>query len=135
FMTIHDSPATFPSDLKATFDAEPWRREIAGTQGRHYHLRPVQPEGAATPGWLVAEVSQQLVVRPMRSQILALLAWSGLAVVMVAVLAGAWLARRTTRPLSRLAALVDEMAPDRLPVGFAGDFPVDEVGVLARGVE
>ncbi|MGL4691852.1 MAG: hypothetical protein ACRCWE_07010, partial [Stenotrophomonas maltophilia] len=29
FMTIHDSPATFPSDLKATFDAEPWRREIA----------------------------------------------------------------------------------------------------------
>lgn len=135
FMTIHDSPATFPSDLKATFDAEPWRREIAGTQGRHYHLRPVQPEGAATPGWLVAEVSQQLVVRPMRSQILALLAWSGLAVVMVAVLAGAWLARRTTRPLSRLAALVDEMAPDRLPVGFAGDFPDDEVGVLARGVE
>lgn len=135
FMTIHDSPATFPSDLKAAFDAEPWRREMAGAQGRHYHLRAVTPDGAGTPGWLVAEVSQQLVVRPMRSQILALLAWSGLAVVMIALLAGAWLARRTTRPLSKLASLVDGMAPDRLPVGFAGDFPDDEVGVLARGLD
>ncbi|HAU80897.1 MAG TPA: hypothetical protein DCW96_09580 [Stenotrophomonas sp.] len=135
FMTIHDSPATFPSDLKAAFDAEPWRREMAGAQGRHYHLRAVTPDGAGTPGWLVAEVSQQLVVRPMRSQILTLLAWSGLAVVMIALLAGAWLARRTTRPLSKLASLVDGMAPDRLPVGFAGDFPDDEVGVLARGLD
>ncbi len=135
FMAIHDTPASFPTDLKAAFDAEQWRREIAGTEGRHYHLRALPPGGAGTPGWLVAEVSQQLVVRPMRSQILALLAWSGLAVVLVAILAGAWLARRTTRPLSKLAALVDGMAPDRLPVGFAGDFPDDEVGVLARGLD
>lgn len=135
FMTIHDSPATFPADLKVAFNAEPWRREIAGTEGRHYHLRALQPGGSGAPGWLVAEVSQQLVVRPMRRQILALLAWSGVAVVVVAVLAGAWLARRTTRPLSKLAALVDDMAPDRLPVGFAADFPDDEVGVLARGLD
>jgi len=135
FMTVHESSATFPADLKAAFDAEPWRHEFAGTQGRHYHLRALQPDGAGTSGWLVAEVSQQLVVRPMRRQILGLLAWSGLAVVVVAVLAGAWLARRTTRPLSRLAALVDGMAPDRLPIGFARDFPDDEIGVLARGLD
>lgn len=135
FMTMHDSPATFPADLKVAFNAEPWRREIAGTEGRHYHLRALQPGGSGAPGWLVAEVSQQLVVRPMRRQILALLAWSGVAVVVVAVLAGAWLARRTTRPLSKLAALVDDMAPARLPVGFAADFPDDEVGVLARGLD
>lgn len=135
FMTVHESSATFPADLKTAFDAEPWRHEFAGTQGRHYHLRALQPVGAGTPGWLVAEVSEQLVVRPMRGQILGLLAWSGLAVVVVAVLAGAWLARRTTRPLSKLAALVDGMAPDRLPVGFAAEFPDDEIGVLARGLD
>ena len=88
-----------------------------------------------TSAWLVAEVSQQLAVRPMRGDILQWLGWSSLGVLSLALLLGAWLARRTTAPLSRLAALVDEATPSPLPAGFSAGFPDDEVGTLARGLE
>ncbi|HUG73023.1 MAG TPA: HAMP domain-containing sensor histidine kinase, partial [Steroidobacteraceae bacterium] len=87
------------------------------------------------PAWLVAEVSGQLVVRPMREQLFQVLAWTGLLVVALALGLGYWLARRTAKPLSRLATLVEGMSPEHMPTSFAQDFADDEVGVLARGLE
>ncbi|WP_312315920.1 HAMP domain-containing sensor histidine kinase [Stenotrophomonas sp.] len=132
FIQVHPDPGTLPDDLGQRLAAEPWRREFAGEDGRHYHLlRLDAPERA----WLVAEVSQQLVVRPMRGGIAQWLGWSGLAVVLLALLIGAWLARRMTAPLTELAALVDSATPARLPHGFAERLTDDEVGVLARTLE
>ncbi|WP_032968668.1 hypothetical protein, partial [Stenotrophomonas maltophilia] len=31
---LHDSPATFPADLRTVFAEEPWRSEFGGEQGR-----------------------------------------------------------------------------------------------------
>lgn len=135
FMTLHPGPDTFPEDLREQHRQEPRRTEFAGTRGRHYHLRALAPSGSRETPWLVAEVSSQLVVRPMREQIFALLAWSGAAVIALALLIGYWLARRTSAPLSRLATLVDSMTPAHLPANFAHRFPDDEVGVLAHGLE
>ncbi|MGY1459604.1 sensor histidine kinase [Luteimonas sp. A534] len=135
FVAVHADPATLPDGLGAWLAEEPLRREFPGHDGRHYHLQALQPPAPAAPAWLVAEVSQQLAVRPMRSGILQWLAWSSLAVLALALLLGAWLARRMTAPLSRLAALVDEATPSRLPAGFSDAFPDDEVGTLARGLE
>jgi len=109
---------------------------LQGAEGRHYHLRALQSADAnAAPAWLVAEVSALLVVRPMRAQILQLLAWSGAAMVVLALLLGGWLARRTTAPLSRLAEAVGDATPERLPPGFAASYPDDEVGVVARRLD
>ncbi len=135
WMTIHADPRTFPPDMRAAFEAEPWRTEFAGADARHYHLAQLAPPGPARPAWLLAEVGAQLVVRPMRHQVLLLLAISGVLIVAVALLLGHLLARRTTAPLSRLAARIDTMSPGRLPVGFARDYRDDEVGILARGLE
>ena len=135
FVTLHVDPATFPDALGARLAESPWRREFPGEAGRHYHLQALEPAGAAAPAWLLAEVSQHLVVRPMRGGIAQWLGWSGLAVTLLALLFGAWLARRMTAPLSRLAALVDDATPTQLPAGFADGFPDDEVGTLARGLE
>ena len=135
FMAVHGDTATLPEDLAARLRAEPRRTEFSGAQGRHYHLRLLQPVGARDPTWLVAEVSGQLVVRPMREQLLRVLAWTGLLVVALALGLGYWLARRTAKPLSRLAALVEGMTPEHMPASFAQDFADDEVGVLARGLE
>jgi signal transduction histidine kinase len=132
FVSVHIDPASLPDALGTRLDEEPWRREFAGIDGRHYHLQPLTPDASA---WLVAEVSQQLVVRPMRDRLFRWLAGSGLAVLALALLLGAWLARRVTAPLSRLAVLVDDATPAQLPAGFAGSFPDDEVGTLARGLE
>jgi signal transduction histidine kinase len=134
-MQIHADSASFPDDLKALHDAEPQRREFPGRNARHYHLKRVSPPAPASPVWLVAEVSGQLVVRPMRDRVFLLLAGSGLLIVAMALLTGYWLARRTAAPLSRLVALVDAMSPVRLPRDFAHAFQDHEVGILARGLE
>jgi signal transduction histidine kinase len=135
FMRVHTDIATLPDDIGITLRAEPRRTEIAGKEGRHYHLRRMQPPSPAHPAWLVAEVSRQLVVRPMRGQMLALLAWSGAAMTVLALLIGWWLARRTANPLARLATLVDGMNPAQLPERFAQGYPDDEVGAVAHGLE
>lgn len=135
FMRVYPDPQHFPADLLAARQSEPWRSEFAGRDGRHYHLKALQPAAPEQGAWLVAEVSRQLVVRPMRDRVLQWLGWSALAVIALALAIGAWLARRSTEPLSRLAALVDRMAPNRWPQRIAEGFPDDEVGVLARGLD
>lgn len=134
FMRLYDDPEKFPSEWRATYRTEPQRHEFPGAEGRHYHLRQVRPDDGTAPVWLVAEVSHQLVVRPMRGQLLMLLAVSGAVTVVLAILLAWWLARRTAAPLSRLAAEVDAMTPTRLPPRLSGEFGHDEVGTLALGL-
>lgn len=134
-MTVHRDAATLPDGIQARLSEEPLRREFSGDQGRHYHLHRLDPGGNNASAWLAAEVSQQLVVRPMRSGIFQWLAWSSLAVLVAAMVVGAWLARRMTAPLSRLSEVVDQARPSRLPQGFAESLPDDEVGMLANTLQ
>lgn len=135
FMTVVERTDALPDGIGDVLGEEPARREFAGTQGRHYHLRALDPPAPAPRAWLVAEVSGLLAVRPMRSEMLQLLAWTGAIAVALALLVGGWLARRTTAPLSRLADAVGEATPERLPPHFAAGFPDDEVGLLARRLD
>ena len=135
WMQVIESATQLPDSIASTLVHEPRRREFPGSDGRHYHLLRLQADDAAAPAWLLAEVSQLLVVRPQRAALLQLLVWSGVAVIALALLLGAWLAGRTTAPLSRLALLVDNAGPDHLPAVQAQGFADDEVGVLARGLE
>jgi signal transduction histidine kinase len=135
WMTVHADPSSFPADLAAPFTQEPWRSEFPGRDGRHYHVAAIVPPAPAASAWLVAEVGAELFVRPVRNQVLALLAGTGALLVAVALVVGYRLARRTTGPLSRLAERIDGMSPGQLPRDFARDWPNDEVGVLARGLE
>jgi signal transduction histidine kinase len=130
----HDDPSTFPDDLRASMLQHPLRREFAGSDGRHYHLHQVLLPGGAS-SWLVAEVSEHLVLRPMRGTFLHVLAWLAVVMVGTAVVVGTLIARRTTAPLGRLAALVATMQPEDLPEALPQTFADDEVGVLARGLE
>lgn len=133
-MRLYRDTASLPDDLRAQYQDEPQRREFSGRDGRHYHVLPIDPATGARV-WLVAEVSAQLVVRPMRTRALTFLGASGLVVVALALAIGLWIARRTAGPLARLAALVDATTPDALPRGVAAGFRDDEVGTLARGID
>lgn len=135
WMQVIASPDQLPDGIAGTLAAEPRRTEFPGADGRHYHLKRLQPADADTPAWLLAEVSQLLVVRPQRAALLQLLAWTGVAVISLALLLGWWLARRTTAPLSKLAQRVDQTDPQHMPDTFAADFPNDEVGVLAERLQ
>lgn len=129
FVSIHRDKSTFPADLARQFDAG--RREYFGDAGRHYH---VVPPGAA-PYYIVAEVSRELVVRPRLPFLAGVLGVLALAMVALTAGFGYWLARRATTPLDRLAALVAQAEPGQLPRAFAREFPDNEIGALAKGLE
>ena len=131
FMRLYPRGAGLPPDLAREIAGQPLRREAAGDDGRHYHLRPVHADGSL----LVAEVSQQLVVRPLRQTLLAWLAVAGGGLVLVALLLGWALARRISAPLALLAGRVAAGTPDALPQGLARGMVRDEIGELARHLE
>ena len=135
-MQLHFSRDSLPEEIRARALAEPERKEFYGQQDRHYHLHTVstQPEVL-----LLAEVSRQLLVRPIRGGVLQFLFISALIVSSIACLIAWFVSRRTTRPLKQLAALVDSVPPQQLPQRFssqfANQFANDEVGILARTLE
>lgn len=135
FVSLHPTAATLPEDVRAALLAQPWRGEFAAADGRHYHLQPLPSSASTEPAWLLAEVSQQLAVRPMRGEILRWLGGSSLLVLALALLVGAWLARRLTAPLSRLAGLMENIHPLHLPSELSSHFVDDEVGTLARALD
>ena len=136
YMSVHEDPSSFPPDLRKQYRLTPTRTEYAGDAGRHYHLLRLTPAGEDSQGtFLMAEVSQQLVVRRFRDDLLQILAWSAMGVVALALLGGYWLARRTAAPLVALARQVEAMQPDHAPVSFGGQFSTQEIGVLAKGLD
>lgn len=127
FIRLYRPGQALPEDLAQARLREPRSRELSGEQGRHYHLWPL-PEDR---GLLVAEVSGQLIVRPMRRQLLVWLgAWGG-GLALLALGLGWWLARRTSAPLARLAQAVAQSRPEQLPTDLAARYGDDEVGLLA----
>jgi len=127
---LHTDPTTFPADLGASDVADRGYSEVAGAAGRHYHVLAFAP-GA----WLVSDVGAQLMVRPMRQEMLFLATAAACALLLLALGLGAWLARWLTAPLSMLAARLSTLQPDRWAVTFADGTRDDEVGVLARGLD
>ena len=131
-MQLHTSRQSLPRDMRQQFIDEPHKNEFYGTQGRHYHLLRL-------PGfnqhYLVAEVSQMLMVRPMRASLIKALVISGVLLVLIAYVLAWVLARKTVQPLNNLANLVDSVALEQLPNDFAFDYPNNEIGLLARKME
>jgi signal transduction histidine kinase len=138
FMSVHVTPADLPDDLRAALVADPLRREAAGTDARHYHITRLPATDTRPAGWLVAEVSRYLAVRPMRLDLLA--TWGKVvAVILVAALASAWMvARRISRPLLAVSDAVRSLDPldgaaaplsDRVPHADR------EIAVVARAID
>lgn len=131
FISLYAQGQGLPADLARERAAQPRQNELEGDGGRHFHLLRLDADGSL----LVAEVSQQLVVRPLRQTLLTWLLASGLATVALALLLAAWLARRTSAPLARLAQAVAGSRPDALPGSLAQGLVHDEVGELARHLD
>ncbi|MBT9492694.1 MAG: HAMP domain-containing histidine kinase [Paucibacter sp.] len=128
FIRLYRPGQALPEDLAEARRREPRSRELAGLGGRHYHLLTLDPDGSL----LVAEVSAQLVVRPMRQQLLLWLGLWGGGLALLALGLAWWLSRRTSAPLARLAAQVASSRPEQLPTDLALHYGHDEVGQLAR---
>lgn len=132
YMPLYFSKSKLPDDVRQQFIEEPNRKEFYGAQERHYHLYTL-PEHQNV--YLVAEVSEKLLVRPIRDGVLKFLLISGVMLTLVAFVIAWMLGRKTARPLKQLADLVDGVAPEHIPDSFAHQFPHNEIGILARTLE
>jgi signal transduction histidine kinase len=130
-MQLYPPGSALPADIAGQVASHPGRAEFEGADGRHYHLRRVDADGTR----LVAEVSDQLVVRRMRPELLywMLAAAGGLALLGMGM--GAWWSRRISAPLTKLADRVARIAPNALPQGLSQSLAHDEVGQLARHLD
>lgn len=132
YMTIYFSEKTLPSDMKQQFFEESSRPEFYGEEGRHYHLhRLIENKDI----YLVAEVSERLLVRPIRPGVFQFLLINGLVLTIIACVIAWLLGRKTAKPLRQLAELVDGVAPENIPESFAHKFPNNEIGILAQTLE
>lgn len=133
YVSLHRDSASLPGDLRGQ-PGVAHGGEFFGDAGRHYHVRQLALPGAE-PVLMVAEVSSELMVRPRLPRVLGFLGALLLAMLLLTLALGYWLARRATRPLEALAQMVGSAAPDQLPKGFAASYPANEIGALARALD
>jgi signal transduction histidine kinase len=132
YMQLYFSKNTLPEDVKKRYIDEPNRKEFAGENGRHYHILAL-PKADNT--YLVAQVSEMLIVRVITEGLLKFLLISGLILVFLAFVIAWTLGKKTARPLQELADLVNGVAPENIPDKFAQQFPNNEIGLLAHTLE
>lgn len=140
-MQLAFSVSELPPDIQALATEEPHRKEFFGQNGLHYHLYRFDnfPDT-----FLVAEVSDQLMVRPIRGGVIQFLIISGVTVTVFACMIAWFIGRRTTRGLNELASAVDGVDVTTLSEQFsskgllhhnANNSPNNEVGILAHALE
>ena len=131
FISYFADISTLPAQIQVTLQHAPKRNEFALDSGRHYHLIRL------SRGFLLADVTEQLVVRQMRQELALFLLTLLLVVVLCSAGFAYLLARRVLKPLHKLTQLVDSTGrhPDMpLTASFAHDFAADEIGRLARAL-
>lgn len=125
FVTLHRDWSGVPAEVRA--GGTPRAREVAGRDGRHYHVRRVTLDGR--DAWLVAEVSSLLVVRRMRATLLTVLIPATAAVLLASLAVATLVARRSVR---QLTSLVEAVEQNRVSSASVTDH---EVRVLATALE
>jgi signal transduction histidine kinase len=136
---IYRGNEALPPDIRKEFAENSRQREFYGREGRHYHIQRFELDDGRSgagpaPAVAVIEVSRDLLVRPNRDSIIALLIGIGLFIAIVMAVVGWWLANRAMKPLSDLAQDVAN-AESAIPVLHAKDYPANEIGMLADALE
>ena len=131
FIRYYPALSALPPDIGAVLQHSPQRREFAAAQGKHFHLL------ALSRGYLLADVSEHLIVRHIRGQLLTFLLGLLAATLVLCAMLALWLARRVLKPLQQLTAIVDNAGQNPIAANWSAiaDIPADEIGRLAQALK
>lgn len=132
FVRFYETANELPALISDVLVSQPKRREFAAQDGKHYHLLKIEP------GYLLADVSDYLVVREAKQVMLNYLSVLLAIVTVIAILVGfaAYrIAKRLLSPLDELMGIVEKAPVEQLPQGFAERFQKDEIGTFATALE
>ena len=136
---VYRGNQALPPDIRKEFAKSRRQTEFYGREGRHYHIQRFDlsdgRSGAGpAPAVAVIEVSRDLLVRPVRDEIISLLVGISLFTAIFMAIFGWLLVNRAIRPLSVLALDVAN-AKSAIPTLHATDYPANEIGMLADALE
>ncbi|WP_096085824.1 sensor histidine kinase [Agaribacterium haliotis] len=129
YVDFYSTKAQLPRAVLDVLEHEPQRIEFPGPGQRHYHLVEL------SHGYLLAEVSDHLVVRKAKSAMALLQLFVMFIIVLIIALLAWLLARRLVQPIQQLNTLVSKMGNQALPQGFSAEFKRDEIGMFARELD
>ncbi|WP_163931251.1 HAMP domain-containing sensor histidine kinase [Paraferrimonas sp. SM1919] len=129
YIKYYPNKGELPKPILTLLAQEPQRIEFPGDNSQHYHLLEIKN------GYLVAEVSDYLIVRQIKQGI-AYLVVQVLVVILLLVGFIAWrIARRIVKPIDKLTSILNSMDQNALPQGFAKEFDNDEMGLFAQKLD
>ncbi|KKO45687.1 hypothetical protein WG68_09945 [Arsukibacterium ikkense] len=129
YMHYYATVEALPSGIDSIIKRQPRRTEFTGDDNQHFHLQQL------SQGYLLAEVSQHLIVRDIRPLMLKFLLLE-LLITLLLTSCLAWLiARKLLTPLQQLTALIGNTPQQSPPTGFAAKFTPNEIGQLATTLE
>ncbi|RJE77716.1 two-component sensor histidine kinase [Pseudoalteromonas sp. MSK9-3] len=132
FIKYYPTTDVLPNTVKLALKKAPDQREFSTDDGLYYHLYNMEP------GYLVAEVSDHLVVRQFKEEMIYLLLILLSILVVIAIAIGTTshrLAKQLLKPLDKIMAILDNAPVEKLPQGFAKQFKNDEIGTFALTLE
>jgi signal transduction histidine kinase len=128
-LLTHDQ---LPEFIQAFLIHEPSRIEFYAEDQKHYHLRHVRLDKAY---YLLADVTDLLVVRSLKANMLKVLAIAVLLCLIISLLLAFFLVRKTISPLKRLTQdVIDSETNQNLDISLES-FENDEVGYLAGAIQ
>lgn len=129
FVSYVASIDALPQAIFNVLQEEPNRTEFSGEGDKHYHIK------ALSSGYLVAEVSEQLIVRKNKGGMLGFALFFVTIILLIVILVAWLLAKRITKPIKMLDQLISNTASDTMPVRFSAQFKQDEIGVFAKALD
>ncbi|KZN59173.1 hypothetical protein N473_03185 [Pseudoalteromonas luteoviolacea CPMOR-1] len=132
FIQYLESKERLPEFIKNTLVEAPGAREFSSEGDKHYHLMWLDQ------GLLLAEVSEQLVVRKIKLGMFNFMLVALCIVLVVAILLAYLslaMAKKLLTPLDKLVDIVAQAPVEKLPQNFSDQFVNDEIGGFARTLE
>ncbi|SET85834.1 sensor histidine kinase [Thalassotalea agarivorans] len=129
FVSFYASKNELPKAIQGLLNEEPNRIEFPGDNDKHYHLK------ALDSGYLVAEVSEYLIVRDMKSGMFKTQFIFLLLTACVVAFVSWRLAKRIVKPIDNLMDVLSEVDAQTIPSGFSDSFAHDEIGLFAKKLD
>ena len=116
FVRYYSSFEQLPRSIQTLLEDEPERIEFPGEGSKHYHLKPL------AQGYLVAEVSEYLIVRSIKGNMAKMQLFLLLMISLVVALMSWSLAKRIGKPIGKLVDILSKVKNNDIPQGFSNDF-------------
>ena len=133
YLQLIHSYDNLPASVRETYQITQLKEEIFSPDGKHYHIKIINLHNQQ-PIFLLAEVSQILVVTKLIIHLADFMLTIALCIVLLSLLIAYFLAKRLAQPITLLADEITQRK-NQAPLQLSASTRQDEIGFLAKNLE